>query len=31
MTFIGDADVISVLPYKDQHGRRVMIFKLGTV
>ncbi|XP_065200309.1 alpha-tocopherol transfer protein-like [Planococcus citri] len=27
--FIGDADILSVLPYRDQNGRRIMIFRLG--
>lgn len=27
--FIGDADVLSVLPYREQNGRRIMIFRLG--
>ncbi|XP_075214507.1 alpha-tocopherol transfer protein-like [Lycorma delicatula] len=27
--FIGDADVVSVLPYREQTGRRIMIYKLG--
>lgn len=29
--FIGDADILSVLPYRDQNGRRIMIFRLGNV
>ncbi|XP_039278551.1 alpha-tocopherol transfer protein-like isoform X1 [Nilaparvata lugens] len=27
--FLGDADVVSVLPYREQNGRRIMIYKLG--
>jgi hypothetical protein len=29
MRFIGDNDVLSVLPYREQTGRRIMIYKLG--
>ncbi|XP_033611360.1 alpha-tocopherol transfer protein isoform X3 [Cryptotermes secundus] len=29
MRFIGDAEVLSVLPYREQTGRRIMIYKLG--
>lgn len=26
---IGDADIISVTPYRDQHGRRIMLYRIG--
>jgi hypothetical protein len=29
MRFIGDDDVLSVLPYHEQTGRRIMIYKIG--
>jgi hypothetical protein len=29
MRFIGDDDVLSVLPYREQTGRRIMIYKIG--
>lgn len=29
LRFIGDNDIIQVLPYREQTGRRVMIYKLG--
>lgn len=29
LTFIGDDDVMSVLPYRDQTGRRTIIYRLG--
>ncbi|CAB3363256.1 Hypothetical predicted protein [Cloeon dipterum] len=29
LKFLGDDDVISVPPYKDQHGRRMIIYKIG--
>ncbi|XP_059484483.1 alpha-tocopherol transfer protein-like isoform X2 [Neocloeon triangulifer] len=29
LKFLGDEDVISVPPYKDQHGRRMIIYKVG--
>jgi hypothetical protein len=29
MRFIGDDDVLSVLPYHEQTGRRVMIYRIG--
>lgn len=27
--YIGDDDVLSVLPYREQTGRRMMIYKVG--
>jgi hypothetical protein len=29
MRHIGDANVLSVLPYREQNGRRIMIYKIG--
>ncbi|XP_018902394.1 alpha-tocopherol transfer protein isoform X2 [Bemisia tabaci] len=29
LSFIGDADVLSVLPYREQTGRRIMIYRMG--
>nr|CAD7439417.1 unnamed protein product [Timema bartmani] len=29
LKFIGDDDVLSVLPYREQTGRRIMIYKMG--
>lgn len=29
MRYIGDDDVLSVLPYREQTGRRIMIYKIG--
>ncbi|KAK7579682.1 hypothetical protein V9T40_000311 [Parthenolecanium corni] len=28
--YIGDAEILSVMPYRDQNGRRIMIFRLGS-
>ncbi|KAK9511078.1 hypothetical protein O3M35_005712 [Rhynocoris fuscipes] len=27
--YIGDLDILSVLPYREQNGRRIMIYKIG--
>lgn len=27
--YIGEAEILSVMPYRDQNGRRIMIFRLG--
>ncbi|XKL68217.1 hypothetical protein PGB90_003708 [Kerria lacca] len=27
--YIGEADILSVMPYREQNGRRIMIFRLG--
>lgn len=29
LSFIADLEVLSVLPYKEQTGRRILIYKLG--
>jgi len=29
LSFIADSEVLSVLPYKEQTGRRILIYKLG--
>ncbi|KAG8271607.1 hypothetical protein J6590_059082 [Homalodisca vitripennis] len=29
LSFIGDADAVSVMPYREQTGRRILIYKLG--
>jgi hypothetical protein len=29
LRFMGDDDILSVLPYREQTGRRIMIYKLG--
>jgi hypothetical protein len=29
MRFMGDDDVLSVLPYREQTGRRIMIYRIG--
>jgi hypothetical protein len=29
MRHIGDDNVLSVLPYREQNGRRIMIYKIG--
>lgn len=29
LSFIGDAEVVSVVPYREQNGRRIMIYKIG--
>ncbi|XP_050438045.1 alpha-tocopherol transfer protein [Adelges cooleyi] len=29
LSFIGDADVLSVLPYTEQTGRRILIYRIG--
>lgn len=26
---LGEADVMTVLPYLDQHGRRILLFRIG--
>lgn len=30
LSFIADLEVLSVLPYREQTGRRILIYKLGT-
>jgi hypothetical protein len=29
MKYIGDDDVLSVLPYREQTGRRILVYKIG--